>query len=97
CLTTKTVTSNSIRLTEASPKVASVIISATDTTICKGGKITFTATPANGGSNPALVCKVNGVSVNIDSSAFSPAFVNDGDSISCTITSNANLCPGNLT
>ena len=97
CLTSKTVSSNLIKLTAASAGVASVKISSSDTVICKGSNIIFTATSVNGGNSPGYLWAVNGISSTNSGSTFSPASLKDGDVVSCTLTSNANLCPANLT
>ena len=67
-----------------------VSITATADTICKGTKVIFTATPANGGTAPTYQWFKNNVSVqNSASNSYSDATLNNGDIITCTITSNA--------
>lgn len=67
----------------------SVAINASATTICQGQSVTFTATPANGGTNPAYQWKVNGNNTGNNSSSYSSATLANGDVVSCILTSNA--------
>jgi gliding motility-associated-like protein len=99
CLTSKTSISNAITLSAAQPGVAAVKITASDTSICEGAPITFTATPTNGGTNTTYQWKVNGVnaSTTANTATFSSASLKDGDVITCAITSSADLCPTALT
>ncbi|MBW8332102.1 MAG: hypothetical protein K0M40_08795 [Prolixibacteraceae bacterium] len=68
-------------------EVVSVSISASETTVCPGTQVSFTAIPVNGGTNPSYVWNVNGFPT--DSR---PTFIYapiDGDKITCTIWSDA--------
>ena len=96
CLTSKKATSNGITMGSASPGVASVTIAATDTVICAGSLVRFTATPTNGGTIPGYKWLVNGVDAAANTSTYTTSFLKDADVVSCIITSSANLCPGNL-
>ena len=70
------------------------ISTGTNDTVCSGTRITFTATPVNGGATPAYVWAINGVSVTSDSAyTYLP---NNGDVVSVTLTSSA-LCPAPAT
>jgi hypothetical protein len=70
----------------AAPAVA---ISATDTTICSGSSVTFTATATNGGSSPSFQWKKNGVNVGSNSASYTTATLANGDVITCTLTSSS--------
>ena len=81
--------SNTITI-QVNPLVApSVSISASQTSICPGTPVTFTATPDNGGSNPAYQWKVNGVNAGSNNPTFTSSTLVNGDIISVVMTSNA--------
>ncbi len=60
--------------------------------ICEGTELKFTATPVNGGSSPEFQWKKNGNNVGSNSPSFSDYTLNNGDVITCILTSNAD-CP----
>jgi hypothetical protein len=59
--------------------------------IAYGTSVTFTATPTNGGTTPAYQWKKNNVNVGTNSVTYTDAALNNGDVITCVMTSNA-LC-----
>ncbi len=63
-------------------------------TICAGTVVTFTATPANEGSNPQYTWRRNGVSVQTASTTYAQINTNDSDIITLELTSDA-LCATN--
>lgn len=74
---------------EVLPTAVDVSISASPTgEICEGTSVTYTATPANGGTNPSYQWKVNGTNVGANSNVYSYTPEN-GDEISCVLTSNS--------
>ncbi|MBS1623091.1 MAG: T9SS type A sorting domain-containing protein, partial [Bacteroidetes bacterium] len=89
CATPASAASNSITMTVGSAAAAGVSISASSTTICGGAPVTFTATPANGGSNPAYQWKVNGINAGSNSATFTSATLNNNDVVTCQITSSS--------
>ncbi len=92
CPSTATATSNNITMTVNPVLVPSVSISASPgNTICDGTNVTFTATPVNGGSSPSYQWKLNGINVGTNSDSYSNATLNNGDVVTCELTSNA-LC-----
>ena len=94
CATGNPATSNAITMTVHPVLPVSVTVSASNTTVCAGTQVTFTATGINGGSSPVFDWKVNGVSVqgsNVQGSNFTYTPLN-GDVVSCLLTSNA-TCP----
>ena len=93
CQTTSTANSNNANIIIQSNVTPSVSISSNPSgTINAGTNVTFTATPTNGGSSPSYDFNVNGTSVqNSASNAFSTPTLNNGDIVSCILTSN-HLC-----
>jgi gliding motility-associated-like protein len=95
-------TSNSILMTVKPGLAPSVVINASDTSICSGTNITFIATVQNTGSNPAYQWKLNGSNVGTNSNSFNNASLAHGDTISCVVTASAvsgcassNIVPSN--
>lgn len=68
-----------------------VSITASNTTICSGDAVTFTATPVNGGSSPSYQWKINEQNVGSNNASFSSNTLNQNDVISCVLTS-SELC-----
>ncbi len=88
CTTTATATSNTITMTAASITPA-VSVVASQTSICSGASVTFTATPTNGGAAPSYQWKVNGGNAGTDSPTFTSTTLTNGDVITVVMTSNA--------
>jgi hypothetical protein len=75
--------------------VPSLTINASSTTICAGSLVSYTASPVNGGSNPSYQWKLNGSNVGSNSDTYNNNAHNDGDQVSCVLTSsNACASPG---
>ena len=72
---------------EVSPDIS---ISASETDICEGDPVTFTSVTQNEGSSPAYSWLVNGTPVG-SSASFSGYAFQDGDIVSCVLTS-SELC-----
>ncbi|MCX6245333.1 MAG: hypothetical protein NTU98_11590 [Bacteroidetes bacterium] len=64
----------------------SVTISATNTSVCSGTPVTFSAVPLNGGSSPVYQWKVNGnnAGTNSPNYTYTPS---NGDVVTCRLTS----------
>ena len=88
------VTTNAITIDPTGSPSVSILGSAT--TICSGAPATFTATPVNGGSNPAYQWQVNGVNTGANSPVYTDGNLSNGAVVTCMITSNA-LCSTNPT
>ncbi len=89
CATPATVASNSLTEVINPPVTPTVSISATQTTICSGNSVTFTATPTNGGTTPAYQWKLNGNNVGTNSATYTNAALANNDQVTCQLTSNA--------
>ncbi len=89
CPSPATATSNAVNMTVDPTVTPSVSIAATSTAICSGTSVTFTATPANGGSAPAYQWKKNGSNVGTNSTTYTDNTLANGDVITVELTSNA--------
>jgi len=78
--------SNIITMNVIALVAPSVSITESANAVCKGTPITFTAFPCNGG-NPLYRWLVNGVDAGNNSSTFTSSNLNNGDNISCMMTS----------
>ncbi|WP_188932109.1 FG-GAP-like repeat-containing protein [Puia dinghuensis] len=70
----------------------SVTISASDSVICKGKSVTFTATPVNPGSSPSYNWLVNGSAQGVNSPVFTGSGLTSGSRVEVWMTSSA-ACP----
>jgi uncharacterized protein (TIGR02145 family) len=71
-----------------------ITISPDQNPVCTGQTITFTATPTNGGPTPVYQWYVNGNPVGMNNNIYS--FIpNNGDIVTCTLTSNATCTTNN--
>ena len=89
CATGSPATSNSITISVNPGVSASVnIIASPAEIVCIGSNITFTATPTNGGNTPSYQWQVNGVDVGTDTNSYADISLNNGDIVTCIMTSN---------
>jgi len=86
CVTSPTVTSNSIFMDVSTSIIPSVSITADLTYLCQGELVTFTATPTNGG-NPTYQWKLNGNNVGTNSNIYQSTSFANNDSIEVVMTS----------
>ncbi len=90
CASPSTVSSNTVTMVVNPMVTPSVTIAATQTTICTGNNVTFTATVANGGTSPTYQWSKNGNAITgANSATYTTVVLANGDVISCSITSNA--------
>lgn len=90
-------TSNALFVSVTPSVLPAVSISASATTICANGTVTFTATPTNGGTTPAYVWRKNGNPISgATASTYTASGITNGDVFSCVMTSNA-TCPSPAT
>ncbi|MBS1613571.1 MAG: T9SS type A sorting domain-containing protein, partial [Bacteroidetes bacterium] len=96
CATPNTATSNKIGVTVSPNVTPSLSIATTNTSVCSGTTVVFTATATNGGTTPAYQWKVNGSNVGTNSASYSSSTLNNSDVVTCVLTSNA-ACAAPLT
>ena len=89
-------TSNPITITVNAPVTPSISISATATTICQGTTVSFATAVNNEGNAPLYQWKKNGNPVGINLPTYTDNTFQNGDIVTCTITSNAS-CVNPLT
>jgi PKD repeat protein len=96
CALNNPATSNAITMSVSSSLPAAISIAAiTPTSICEGGFVTFEATPTNEGSSPIYQWQVNSSNVGTNSTTYTSSSFNDGDIISCIMTSSLSCATGN--
>jgi uncharacterized protein (TIGR02145 family) len=86
-----TVPSNVIEITVDPINVVSVTIAASENPFCQGTPVTFTGIIMNGGTNPGIAWKVNGITRSTGAINWS-YFPADNDLVSCVVTSDL-TCP----
>ncbi len=67
---------------------AAVSITGSPNPSCTGQSVTFTATPTYGGTSPSYQWKVNGNNVGTNSPTYTTNSLNNGDIVTCVMTSN---------
>ncbi len=96
CATGSPATSNTINMTVNPVLPVSVSIASSPSgAICSGTSVTFTATPANGGTTPVYQWLLNGSNVGSNSTTYTSAALANGDIVTCQLTSNAICATGN--
>ena len=94
CISNNPATSNGIIMIVNPNMPVSVTVAASQNPVCAGISITFTATPTNGGSSPSYQWKINGVGAGTNNPIYS-YIPDNGDIITCVLTSNATCPTGN--
>ncbi|MEI7801509.1 MAG: gliding motility-associated C-terminal domain-containing protein [Bacteroidota bacterium] len=94
CVSNSPDTSNTVTITVTNGLVASVSIIANDSSVCAGTQVDFTATAVNGGATPTFQWQVNSVNVGTNSSSFSSTTLNNGDVVTCIMTSSSSCVSG---
>lgn len=94
CFSNPTANSNTIKITVNKPIVASVKIAATDTSICTGSAVTFTATPIDGIVNPVYQWRVSGALVGQNSPTFTTTELLNGDKVSVSMSASGSCISG---
>src|SRR5436190_9358634 len=88
CATPASVTSNNVTMTVNPVVTPAVSIAASSATICAGTPVTFSSIISNGGPAPVYQWKKNGVNVGTNNNNYIDNTLNNGDIISCLLTSN---------
>ena len=86
CVLTSVVVSNDLSLVVTAIPVTGVSVASSASSICQDSVVVFTATPSNGGGNPAYQWTVNGVATGPPAPVFSDSMLNNGDVVNCTMT-----------
>ncbi len=94
CISNNPATSNALTMIVNPNQPVSVTIAPSQNPVCAGTTVNFTATPTNGGISPSYQWKVNSVNVGTNNSIYS-YIPNNGDIITCVLTSNATCPTGN--
>ncbi len=89
-----TITSNTITMTVYNDVEPEVTIAASDTEVCEGSSITFTATPSFGRMTPSYQWLVNGSSAGGNSTSFSYSSIPNGATVQCVMTVSHPACQG---
>jgi gliding motility-associated-like protein len=89
CATTPTAVSNTVTMTISSPVTPAVTIAVATPMVCVGSAASFTASPVNGGSAPVYQWFVNGQTTPETGPSYVNGSLNNGDAISCIMTSDA--------
>ena len=89
CVTANPATSNQVIITVVNPVTPTIVITADNNPICAGMTVNFSAIITNGGTTPGYQWKLNGINVGTNSSTYSNASLQNGDIITCTVTSSA--------
>ncbi len=96
CRSSNTSTSNILAMTINAAVAPSVTVNASQTTICTGSNVTFSATPAYGGT-PTYQWQKNGTNISgATSDTYSTATISNADVFDVVMTSNAICRTGNI-
>lgn len=90
CTLQNPVMSNEIAMTVNEILIPSLVIETETTEICEGGEVVFTALPFAGGDEPIYQWKLNGTNAGPNSPEYITSDLEEGDIVSCEMTSNAN-------
>jgi len=93
CATQNPANSNSVTMRVSPVVPVSLTVTPSLTTACQGTQISYSAAQTNGGSSPVYQWKSNGINVGTNDPLYT-CTPNNGDVISCVITSNV-VCASN--
>ncbi|MGE5354879.1 MAG: immunoglobulin domain-containing protein [Deltaproteobacteria bacterium] len=89
CLIDTTAVSDTLSFTIDTLKTPDISIISSETLICSGDSVIFTALPVNQGNNPVYQWFVNGIQQGSNSSTFVASNIKDGEQVFCMLISNA--------
>ena len=96
CTSGNPATSNMLTITVNPTQTSSVTISVNPATaVCQGTALTFTASPVNPGNSPSYQWRVNGVDFGSNSATYTTSNLNNGDGVTCELSSSANCLAQN--
>ena len=87
CTSPTTVVSSGITMSVTTIVTPYISITASNSIICQGTTVIFTASGTNGGASPIYQWKVNGINVGTNSTTYSNSALQNGDIVSCVLTS----------
>lgn len=85
CISGTSISSNTIAMQVITAATPAVSIAASQTKICAGTAVTFTATSTYAGTNVSYQWTVNGAPAGTNSPSFNTAALPDGATVSCTL------------
>jgi uncharacterized protein (TIGR02145 family) len=94
CISNNPATSNTITMVVNPNLPVSITITASANPVCQGSSVTYTGAPVNGAPTPSFQWKVNGVNAGTNSQYYTDN-PNNGDIVTCVLTSNAICATGN--
>jgi gliding motility-associated-like protein len=92
CPTSPSAASNLITMSVISLTTPLISINANATSICPGDLATFNAAATNAGPSPTYQWKKNGINVGSNATTYADNSINQGDIISCAITTATGTC-----
>ncbi len=95
CLSSNNIASNIVNIVVSTPSTPTIDISASQTSICAGEEITFNTTSTFEGVDPSYQWLVNGVNVGTNTASFISNNLNDGDEVTCILTSSESCVTSN--
>jgi gliding motility-associated-like protein len=92
CTSGPVTSANASAILSAYQTPAVTIASSATGPVTPGANVIFTATPTNGGTNPAYQWYLNGNEVGTNSPTYSSACFSDGDAVMCVMTNQGGKC-----
>lgn len=89
CANPGSANSTTIQITVTPSAPAAVNVTVSDASVCDGTQVTFQASGINGGNSPQYQWKLNNSNVGPNSTTYQSSALNDGDIVTCQLTSSA--------